>query len=928
MSPPAPQTNFAAALEREAAWVRRLARSLVTDTASADDAAQTALAAAWERRPDDHYNIRPWLARVVRNVILKKHRYDGRRAAREQSAARPEAEPPADLLYERARAHQAIVASVLALEEPYRSTILLRFMEGLPPREIAARLQIPVRTVNTRIQRGLDRLREKLIQQKQSRAGILALAAPFLDTKDFYYYSSLVTFAMGVKTKIAVCAAAALLLFLSIRFLTNPPIGPSDNETPRSAAISTKTDGEPGEREILASRVAQGAPAETGPASRNVTDLDHEIFGKVIDTSAKPVAGAKIVIFTDLARYSDARLATGDLRKKMRRIFSEVSSDERGEFRAPAMMIKNYDVLATAEGFGRVQLNDRHAGEYLQIILGRACTISGTVVRTDRTPVAGAAVTVTFGERNPYKTTLSFTTDPKGTFIVNDLAPGEVGLFIEPQADRISDFYGVRLAEGETKHCEIIVEKGSYISGRVTDAESGKPIEGAELSDEWGFDKKAITNKDGIYLLEGVREKFGARLYARAKGFALQTIDVPTVRESGVEQNVKLVKGRSARGRIVDINKNPIADAFVLAGAETFDHISQCTGDDGIFNIHDLRRDAHHTLVIRKEGFGSVQYVFPPREETSSEVDFGDITIHPAGSISGIVTNRDGKPVANVRITLGGVNSDTDKFAEGNEYREELVSPELKLRTDERGRYYFCDLAEGEYNISAWIVGSAEATSTETVHLRRSEAVNNCNFIVNSGLCIKGAVIGPDQRPVPGVYIAVLKPGAESEFMNYMVYMHTDTSGSFSFSGLAPGNYTIEIDAHSSSDVSLDAKNNNLCAPSTRVANISAGTENARIELKKNDPVEGIVVDRDGAPVEGASVFNGVPWSRGGIIITDRDGRFRFPAAEGSIVKLGFRPPHREDGDAAPSETDKQPLKIDNIPAGKKDLIVKLPNYP
>ena len=54
---------------------------------------------------------------------------------------------------------QRVVEAVLALEPPYRDVILLRFCEELPPREVAAQLDIPVNTVRTQTRRAIEQLR-------------------------------------------------------------------------------------------------------------------------------------------------------------------------------------------------------------------------------------------------------------------------------------------------------------------------------------------------------------------------------------------------------------------------------------------------------------------------------------------------------------------------------------------------------------------------------------------------------------------------------------------------------------------------------------------------------------------------------------------------------------------------------------------------
>ena len=70
--------------------------------------------------------------------------------------------PEAEEVQGREQILRSVVDAVLALDEPYRTTILLRYFEGLPPREIARRQSVPVTTVKSRLKRGHDRLRTSL----------------------------------------------------------------------------------------------------------------------------------------------------------------------------------------------------------------------------------------------------------------------------------------------------------------------------------------------------------------------------------------------------------------------------------------------------------------------------------------------------------------------------------------------------------------------------------------------------------------------------------------------------------------------------------------------------------------------------------------------------------------------------------------------
>jgi RNA polymerase sigma-70 factor (ECF subfamily) len=150
-----------------AGFLRGLARSLLFDRASADDVAQQALLAALKRgvgvtSAPAGFSLRGWLAGLVRNLVRQGTREEARRTARERAAARPEATPSAADTTARLELMQRVVGAVQQLEEPYRTAVLLRFFDGLPPRAIARRLNVPVETVRTRIKRGLEQLRRRL----------------------------------------------------------------------------------------------------------------------------------------------------------------------------------------------------------------------------------------------------------------------------------------------------------------------------------------------------------------------------------------------------------------------------------------------------------------------------------------------------------------------------------------------------------------------------------------------------------------------------------------------------------------------------------------------------------------------------------------------------------------------------------------------
>ncbi len=150
-------------------WVRALVRSLGADEATADDALQDAWVVTLRRPPAEdssETNLRAWLAQVVRRFGVSQQRSERRRAHREQRAARSEYLPSTAAVVEREELRRRIVEAVLALEDPYRSTLLLHFFEGASAAQIARKHDVPASTVRNRVRRGLDALRLRFERER------------------------------------------------------------------------------------------------------------------------------------------------------------------------------------------------------------------------------------------------------------------------------------------------------------------------------------------------------------------------------------------------------------------------------------------------------------------------------------------------------------------------------------------------------------------------------------------------------------------------------------------------------------------------------------------------------------------------------------------------------------------------------------------
>jgi len=163
-------------------WIRNLARGLVSSEFDADDVIQETWLAALRKsfRAD---LPRAWMARVLSNVVRKRHRSSRRRKQRESLASRPEcAGATPEEAIERAELRRQLIGVVMELREPYRSTIVLRFFEDMRLQQIARAQGIPVNTVKTRLCRGLGFLKTRLDGIYKGRGAWSMVLLPVLAT--------------------------------------------------------------------------------------------------------------------------------------------------------------------------------------------------------------------------------------------------------------------------------------------------------------------------------------------------------------------------------------------------------------------------------------------------------------------------------------------------------------------------------------------------------------------------------------------------------------------------------------------------------------------------------------------------------------------------------------------------------------------------
>jgi RNA polymerase sigma factor (sigma-70 family) len=271
-------------LVRHEQFVRQALRGLLRDPGAIDDALQETWLRAWQSPPPGEGMTRTWLARTARNLAIGRWRSERRRARREQRVAASAAGDveSAAASQQRVELCQRVVAAILALDEPYRGVVLMRYEQGLDIAAIAGRCGRSAATVRSQLSRAHDQLRERLASEYGGRERWAALATSFVGSA-----VAPRTVALGAVPALAAAAAIAVAAWLAW-----PMTEPSPPQLASGAAS-------------LPAAAATATPA----IARNSTDSVRVASDAPQERSSAPMLRAPAELF-DRSYYDDYELAT------------------------------------------------------------------------------------------------------------------------------------------------------------------------------------------------------------------------------------------------------------------------------------------------------------------------------------------------------------------------------------------------------------------------------------------------------------------------------------------------------------------------------------------------------------------------------------------------------------------------------------------
>lgn len=669
-------------------------------------------------------SLRGWLARVARNKATDALRAQQRRQLHEEQVRPREPLPtPAEIL-EREAERQKVVEAVLALGEPYRTTLLLRYYDSLNAPQIAKRLGVSAAAVRTRISRGLEMLRARLDDAHggDRRAWMLALV-PLVDARRLLLgagssaagsagssaaagaggslVSTTVTkgaLLMATNTRLLIAAGVLLAGGLGWLALDWMATDASTNEATSGggsmSAVRTKDSHSPKGNGAVPAPDSDdtAANAERRPLAEG---MPWQLTAVVTESRGVRLAGfrVRVEVYEGFVAPLGPGAEIAATRKPV--LATEVKTDEAGVLRWSHEAPPGNVTIRLRPG------SSEHATSSRYIVLTKGelppqdldvsfllldGLVEGRVTDEAGQPVVGAIVhwythtRTETDEAGYYKLRM-----PAGMLPVMCHAPGYAGQSLAVRIDKVMP--GVTAGGGlplKRARQDFVLQKGFRVTGVVRD-EQGRPIGGARIHCFANYWQPTRTNGQGRFELSHLppgRERYSISAHhpGFVQGHAYASPDRSHV-------SITMGRGVTVSGRVVDPRGRTVEGALVYARVTALNNgePDAISGPDGSFTVPAMRSDTFH-VSARKPGYAmAMAEVVVPEEKGAYQVE---LQLGEANRLQGIVVDPDGRPIHNATV----------HFSLDGNLETSLGS---NVRTDEAGRFLARNLPDKAVTVLA-----------------------------------------------------------------------------------------------------------------------------------------------------------------------------------------------------------------------------------
>ena len=910
-----------------AGFVRSLARSLVLDEHTAADLSQATWLSLLKHPPAEGKPVRPWLARVLRNLRISSFRTESRRKKRERVVARPEGLPSTEEVVEKMETRRLLIEAVLDLPEPYRSTMIFRYYDGYSSREIANRLGLPLETVRTRVKRGLDQLRKQLDHLHDNDRARWCLALMPLAGLGFPEASAL-TLTATIKICLVLASAVTLVFTFFSIFDRNEPA--KIEEKPEAHPLAV----EPAERDTTLTGEAKREPLPPTGDSLDMPSSFREALvgyqGRVIDGFGKPLPGKAINMYS---------LNSLDLLGEFDLAPSTARSEEDGTFCIEDIDPRGYCLLQVAgEGIRLVDIqpNPGEIADIGDVVIETGNVLAGWVQDGEDNPLGGVRIRATqlppmifnFAVQDMRKgCSILFEKDPlfdkksildlpdvffqlldklpfpstitagDGSFRLEALPSGPVTLVADKQG-YVPKIMGTMVSAKKNEHevMTIILEHGLFLKGRVLD-NLGRPVPGAEI-------RVGLSSGNPYF----------------------SVLQHPVTTD---EEGVFTARGDFSNLIHVAVRRGPgdpwfFPDPFFHDDSEALFHLPSTTDLQVITGVENAN------VKIRENAFQNIFIPFPFHELESFngllpglyEVQvtapgyssaYETFALTDRAIVKEVALEQAFEAELHVTAGQGGIplaRADVFAMPEGSDLFKEM-SKLIQCRTDETGLAVLRNVAPERYRVTVSHPGYALFTTVLDMPCKAEiEVPMEAGGIFEGKISLQGSFT---------LILESLVGDGYPEFLALRLFA-TDPDGTFRVANLHPGTWNVNVMERLFGKRPLEVFQVFLHGPiAQRVVNIRAG-ETLRLDIAPGGPSR-----QDEASISGSVILDGNP-VRGAEVILTADGKTFSSVTDGIGVYTFSRVPpgdHRLEARIPPELNLKRVIRVDeHLPSSEDfDLI-------
>jgi large repetitive protein len=544
--------------------------------------------------------------------------------------------------------------------------------------------------------------------------------------------------------------------------------------------------------------------------------------------------------------------------------------------------------------------------EGIRLTMKASCRVTGRVELQDGGSPLGATVRAVPGDvlKQPWALRqggAGVPVAPDGSFIIDDAPPGAVTL-VAQVPEHPTGLSEVLQLSGGTEMAGVVIriERGHVLTGEVVLA-GGGGVAGAAIRVygrgtpgslpgrglPWGGGQATVaqTDSSGEFTLSGLAP--GSYTVTADKDGLIPASQRNVDPASGTPIQLEMTAGETISGTVEDDGGQPVSGMSVTLQKQEGrgGQLSQATsGPDGAFTLKGVPEGVYKVTASSGWG-GTVNYTSAVKEGVHSGETGVRLTVSPGLTISGRVTDPDGKPASGfvVRVYM------TDRAIQGSS-----VSKYAQSQFD--GTFEANGLSAGNYSISIEARGGEMAS---TVIPNVAAGTLGLEVQIGRAMDIEGVVVAPDGSAASGVRVsAEPMPGSPGTRGSG----RTGADGTYRVQRLSPGTYKLTFTASGKYVTGV-------------LTDVPAGAAGVNFRMEEGLIIAGKAVNPDGAPAGGVSLSaTTVAGGRAAAGVTKPDGTFRLGGlAEGKYLLTVSR---SRDGYVL-----EKPLEVES---GKEDVKLEL----